>query len=813
MAVRLTDNMQHSCSNLMAPKTLSKVLYATWLVFPVTYFSANQLKIEITLIFSLAAVVISLAASSPIFVRPSEKSAKPLHAAIIGIVSAIVICLVGGMPASLISWAGLILVACIFVLSSYEFTMSTTISGVLLLICFFVFGGGLELLNGNTGAAAAKVDTIFLTNLGLFGNELGKGLAYVISFSVFVFLLTVMGFPYYVANTWGHFISRFRMMKSADTVLKLSIVQHFTSSSTQAVAIMEDLEPNGLPNTGEDVKPGGVAIPAVIAAQSPIGFPLFGAAIFFLIEQLGLSFREIFFGLLPFSILLSSIAFVVCAGFKSLRSVIALGLCYTVISAFIYYVCVLILNNNFSVSIVSAFLVCAVIILVLTFVCRTKVSDFRIVDTGVTKLLGLPPTNEKLYFLKGPQQYIPILFLIFLVSVDVDPVDAIVLSSFAAAFSIISFLVFGKSEGNRAQFLIDAYRSYVILLMEFGRYLSRNILAIAFTGVLLGVFYSTDFPNNFLTFYTNLFEFNVLVFLVVSALICLLLGGPLPTIPTYLLTSSIFLPVLLFGFFSQGVVPSALGFCFFLLCISVFASLTPPDSLCLDLCREWIPGGTSLQERTIWIELCWFACPPLLVAAAAPFMLGLDPNTSAGIDEFLFTGATTFFGIVFIMFGLRRMRERRWKFSSLAFLLVVSGIFLYLPRNYFDPVWHSSDQYPGNRYFEVMDTNEFRPHVTLVFANGVDATSRESQQISLPAGTSGLERLQNLGVTVSPAKSGVLVVTEVRRTAGNSGYRLMPGSVLSSFNVTKSQGHYGLGALLLWLLGSGFIWFANKRDD
>ena len=112
-----------------------------------------------------------------------------------------------------------------------------------------------------------------------------------------------------------------------------------------------------------------------------------------------------------------------------------------------------------------------------------------------------------------------------------------------------------------------------------------------------------------------------------------------------------------------------------------------------------------------------------------------------------------------------------------------------------------------------MDTNEFRPHVTLVFANGVDATSRESQQISLPAGTSGLERLQNLGVTVSPAKSGVLVVTEVRRTAGNSGYRLMPGSVLSSFNVTKSQGHYGLGALLLWLLGSGFIWFANKRDD
>jgi TRAP-type uncharacterized transport system fused permease subunit len=784
---------------------------AAWLIFPVVYFIVGPLEIGNTSIFSLAAFVISLSTITPSFVRTTTEPIKRLPAFIIGLVSVVVIMLYGGFPSAPVVWLGLLLVTLIFILSSYEFSASTSICGVLLLICFYAFGEGQAFQLGKADVLAGQIDAILFTNLGLFGAELSKGIVYVISFSTFVFLLNILGFPYYVADAWSQFIARFSVARPSQALSKLMIVQHCSSTAPQAVAIMEDIEPNGVPTSGENAKPKSVAIPAVIAAQAPIGFPLFGAAIFFLIDQLGVSFREIFFGLIPLSILVSLTTLVVCAGFRSVRSVVVVSFGYTVISVIVYYLSKLILNNNISVSVAGAFLVCAAIVLVFTIACRTKVSSFKIVDTGVANLLGLPPTNKRLFFIKGPQQLIPILLFVFLISVDISPIDALIVSSFLAVFSVLSFLACAQTDRGRSQFLSDAIKGYGVILLEFGRYLSRNILAIAFTGVLLGVFFSTGFPKFFLSFYTNFFGFNVIALLLVSGVVCLLLGGPLPAIPAYLLTSYIFLPVLIVGFFDQGVVPNALGFCFFLLCFASFSSLTPPDSLCLDLCKKWIAPGAVLPERSIWIEIIWFSLPALFVAFSVPFAHELNLNTAFGLGGFIFTGITMFLGIVFIMLGLRWIRERQSRFPVSATLLVVFGIFLFLPIDFSNGIWRSVKHYPGTQFFKIIDDTEFRPHVTLVFSNGKNDSSQDGVKIGLPIGKTGAQRLQSLGLNVRSSKAGVPVVVRAQKAIARGADRVGPGSILSRFYVTNNKGHYGFTALLFALLGFALMRLENRE--
>ena len=785
-------------------------LCVVWLILPIVSFSTGAFNLNNVPISGLLAIVISIITVSLYLLISQETSAKLISSALVGIATVGIIILFGGFPESLVEWLGIFLIFFIFVISSIEFSMTAAILGLFLMVVFYFFGEKNLLISSFSDYTFIQLETVLFSNMGLFGSKLSEGIEYVVSFSVFTLLLNLMGFPYYLSKITEKFFTTLKEDDLLKIVSKLMFVQHISPSATQAIAIMEDFEPNGISISNGKEPHKSIAIPAIISSQAPIGVPIFGAAIFFMIDQVGLPFRDIFLGLIPLSIMVSLTTLIFCADIRSVGRIFLVAILFLTILALTYFVGKLIIINNSSGIIVNSIIISVTLILICIYFCRSNITKVSIVDSGVSHLLKRSTSVHHLLFVHGPHQFIPCILFVYLILSDVSIVDAVFLSSAIAAFVIFASLMISQTNDKRFDFIIEASNGYSVLLLEFGRYLSRNILALSFAGILLGVFFSTGFPSIFLTFYTDMFGFNIYIFIIVSGLFCLVIGAPFPVIPTYLLTSSIFLPILVGEFFNLGIAPNVLGISFFILCVAVIATLTPPDCMALDHCMKWHSKQPSPNTGTLWKEIIWLSTPLILVAIISPFSRELEITNSFGIAPFMFAGITTFIAIIFFMFGLRWIKNMR-QYSSLisGLIMVVIGVFLFLPRSFSDGIWHTAEHYSGERYFEIVRGKDHRSNITLVFADDVNSPTNGDIVINIPMVEAGTDELHDLGVTVKPSNTGMPVVTNIERTNGVQG--INAGSILTSFSILEAKGHYGIISILLMLIGFVLIWLENRR--
>ena len=153
-------------------------------------------------------------------------------------------------------------------------------------------------------------------------------------------------------------------------------------------------------------------------------------------------------------------------------------------------------------------------------------------------------------------------------------------------------------------------------------------IACAIVGVIIGVLTLTGAATNFAGFVLEIGEKSLFLSLLLTMVVCLILGMGIPTIPNYIITSSIAAPALL----KLGV-PLIVSH-MFVFYFGIMADLTPPVALAA------FAAASIAKESAMKIG---FKATQIAVAGfVVPFMAVYDP-------ALMLQGDITFFSVCYIV--------------------------------------------------------------------------------------------------------------------------------------------------------------------
>ncbi len=193
-------------------------------------------------------------------------------------------------------------------------------------------------------------------------------------------------------------------------------------------------------------------------------------------------------------------------------------------------------------------------------------------------------------------------------------------------------------------------------------------VACALVGVIIGILTLTGAATTFAGTIIDIGRNSLFASLVLTMFVCLVLGMGIPTIPNYIITSSLAAPALL-----ELGVPLIVSH-MFVFYFGIMADLTPPVALAAfaaaPIARE---SGMKIGVQAMRIAIAGFIVPYMAVYAPA-LMLQTGTWWDTGYVVFKALVAITLWGGVAIGYWLAPLAwyERLWAFVAAAFLVVAA---------------------------------------------------------------------------------------------------------------------------------------------
>jgi TRAP transporter 4TM/12TM fusion protein len=307
-------------------------------------------------------------------------------------------------------------------------------------------------------------------------------------------------------------------------------------------------------------------------------------------------------------------------------------------------------------------LVAAIIPALLYYTALFWMVDIEAVKLGLGGLPADQLPNFKEVLLRGWLFLVPIAVLIWsLVVARHSPVRA-------ATFSMLTSIVV-------SWFIPEARMGLVKILdgLERG---ARNVVSVAAVcaaaGIIVGVLGITGMGVKIAGVLVDAAGGNLFIALLISMLVCLLLGMGLPTTPAYAVVASVVAP----GLIKMGLdALTAHLFCFFFACIG---PVTPPVAVASY-------AGAAIAQ-TSPTKVGWVGLRLALVGFIVPFAFVYGPSLlmRGGFPTILFTFFTAVVGILAIGMALQGMVfQRKTNFVSRGFFFA-SALLLIKPGIYTD---------------------------------------------------------------------------------------------------------------------------------
>jgi len=231
-----------------------------------------------------------------------------------------------------------------------------------------------------------------------------------------------------------------------------------------------------------------------------------------------------------------------------------------------------------------------------------------------------------------------------------------------ALLAFVSFFV----HGGRA-----TLRLSVNALADGARHALPVGIACALVGVIIGVLTLTGAATTFANAIISLGRDNLLLSLVLTMLVCLLLGMGIPTIPNYIITSSLAAPALL-----ELGVPLIVSH-MFVFYFGILADLTPPVALAAFAAAP-IAGvsGMKIGVQAVRIAIAGFVIPYMAVYAPELMLQGEPGALAVAWIVFKALVAIGLWGAASIGFLGRPLAwpERVWALASAACLIAALPI-------------------------------------------------------------------------------------------------------------------------------------------
>ena len=301
--------------------------------------------------------------------------------------------------------------------------------------------------------------------------------------------------------------------------------------------------------------------------------------------------------------------------------------------------------------------------------------------------------NLKKTFLSGLHFLIPIFVLIFL----------LVYMRFTASYSIfyatlslilVNFLNKIIKESNFRDGLITWYNQTIVGFEKGAINMVGVAIAIATAGVIVGAVGSTGLSTNLIIVIESVAKDNIVILILLTMILCLLLGMGLPTTANYVVVASLMATVLVDVGNASGFIFPLIAVHLFVFYFGLMADVTPPVGLA-SYAAAAISGGDPIKTgvQAFWYEIRTAVLPIIFLFNHELLLIGIE-NIWHGILVII----TSLIGI--LVFSAA---TQGWFINKLRWFEIM--IFLVISISFLSPEFVLNKFYPKFNYINLNDAN------------------------------------------------------------------------------------------------------------
>ena len=297
--------------------------------------------------------------------------------------------------------------------------------------------------------------------------------------------------------------------------------------------------------------------------------------------------------------------------------------------------------------------------------------------------------NLKKTFLAGLHFLIPIFVLIYL----------LVFLRFTASYSIFYAtvalifvnLINKLIKQSNFQDALKTWLSQTIVGFEKGAINMVGVgIAIATAGVIVGAVGSTGLSTNLIVVIESVAKDNVAILLLLTIILCLLLGMGLPTTANYVVVASLMAMVLVDVGNASGFVFPLIAVHLFVFYFGLMADVTPPVGLA-SYAAAAISGGDPIKTgvQAFWYEIRTAVIPIVFLFNHELLLIGIE-----NIWHGLLVIVTSLIGILIFTAA-----TQRWFFNKLQWYEII--VFLFISISLLAPEFVLNKFYPKYNYKDI----------------------------------------------------------------------------------------------------------------
>ena len=308
---------------------------------------------------------------------------------------------------------------------------------------------------------------------------------------------------------------------------------------------------------------------------------------------------------------------------------------------------------------------------IISYIALFYISHLEALKLGLKGMDDSDVPNLKKTFLSGLHHLIPIFVLIYLL---VYMRYTASYSIFYATLSLILVNLVNRLIKN-SDFktgLIDWYNQTVVGFQKGAINMVGVGIAIATAGIIVGAVGSTGLSTNLIIVIETIARDNVIILILLTIVLCLLLGMGLPTTANYVVVASLMATVLVDVGNASGFVFPLIAVHLFVFYFGLMADVTPPVGLA-SYAAAAISGGDPLKTglQAIWYSLRTGILPIVFLFNHELLLIGVD-----NIWHALLVIVTSLIGILVFTAATQRWFINRLRFYEIIAFLIISLSFL-----------------------------------------------------------------------------------------------------------------------------------------
>ncbi|MDA7715128.1 TRAP transporter permease [Pelagibacteraceae bacterium] len=308
---------------------------------------------------------------------------------------------------------------------------------------------------------------------------------------------------------------------------------------------------------------------------------------------------------------------------------------------------------------------------IISYIALFYISHLEALKLGLKGMDERDVPNLRKTFLSGLHHLIPIFVLIYLL---VYMRYTASYSIFYATLSLILVNLINRLIKN-SDFktgLIDWYNQTVIGFQKGAINMVGVGIAIATAGIIVGAVGSTGLSTNLIIVIETIARDNVIILILLTIVLCLLLGMGLPTTANYVVVASLMATVLVDVGNASGFVFPLIAVHLFVFYFGLMADVTPPVGLA-SYAAAAISGGDPLKTglQAIWYSLRTGILPIVFLFNHELLLIGID-----NIWHALLVITTSLTGILVFTAATQRWFINKLRFYEIIAFLIISLSFL-----------------------------------------------------------------------------------------------------------------------------------------